>query len=127
MRTSISLISIITVVFILQSFVVEQDKKRNKKTPYQFPTEMAADIQAQFAPLCDKGYTLYELNCAKCHSIKVHGKEVIPDFTQAQLKGYELRVLNAEHESDLPEENISPEELGYINIFLTYKKPNMVK
>ena len=31
MRTSISLISIITVVFILQSFVVEQDKNLTKK------------------------------------------------------------------------------------------------
>ncbi len=117
-------LGVIVVIMALQAFNFDNEAKKNKKRLYEFPLEMAADVQAQYIPLCDKGYVLYTLNCAKCHSTMLKGKEIIPDFTPAQLSGYELRVLNANHESNLPEENISPEELGYISLFLTYKKKN---
>jgi hypothetical protein len=47
---------------------------------------------------------------------------LIPDFTPEQLIGYELRVTNPEHESNIPEATVSAEELGYIMTFLSYKK-----
>ena len=99
------------------------------KKLYQFPSEMSESVQADFDKQCEKGQILYSINCASCHNTKVRGKEIIPDFSPEQLKGYELRVLNPDHESGIPEENISPEELGLIMTFLSYKKKNtpMVK
>jgi len=49
-------------------------------------------------------------------------KKLIPDFTPEQLIGYELRVTNPQHESNIPETTVSAEELGYIMTFLNYKR-----
>jgi len=88
---------------------------------------MAPAIQAEFTKECDKGQALYNMVCAKCHNKVVNGKTIVPDWNQAQLIGYELRVLNSGHETGIPEENVSAEELGQIMTFLTYKKKNTVK
>ena len=95
-----------------------------QKATYKLPDEMAEPIKAEFAKQCDKGKILYEINCAKCHSTNVKGKEIIPDFSPDQLRGYELRVLNPKHESEIPETTITAEELGLIMTFLTYKEKN---
>jgi hypothetical protein len=49
---------------------------------------------------------------------------IVPDFTMDQLKGYELRVTNPEHEGAIPETTVTAEELGLIMTFLAYKKHN---
>jgi hypothetical protein len=94
---------------------------RKKEVAYEFPKAMAAQVQAEFARICDKGQILYEINCARCHNIQESKKSIIPDFLPEQLISYELRVKNPKHENDLPETNISAEELGHI-MPLTYKK-----
>lgn len=94
----------------------------HKKAAYEFPDAMKPDVQVEFAKVCEKGMILYNINCAKCHNLTVKGKEVIPDFSADQIKGYEIRVTNREHEESLPETNVSPEELGQIATFLSYKK-----
>ncbi len=98
-----------------------------KQVTYEFPAAMAAPIKSEYMKICDKGKVLYDLNCAGCHNTKVRGREVIPDFTSEQLVGYTLRVLNPQHESGIPEENVTPEELGLISTFLMYKKKNSTK
>jgi hypothetical protein len=95
-----------------------------KSPAYEFPVEMAPNIQIEYAAQCEKGQILYELNCAKCHNQKVRGKSVIPDFTEEQLVGYKLRATNPDHAMHLTDETVSAEELGYIMTFLTYKKKN---
>lgn len=100
--------------------------RTQKKVAYEFPAAMAAPIQAAFAEQCDKGQVLYDMNCGKCHNKVVKGKKLIPDFTQEQLKGYEIRVTNAQHEMNLLEDRITPEELGLVSTFLLYKKKNNV-
>jgi hypothetical protein len=95
---------------------------QKKKVAYEFPEAMAKPVQAEFAKQCDKGLILYQINCSRCHDIPQGKTSIIPDFTPEQLVGYELRVLNPKHESDLPETNVSAEELGQITTFLTYKK-----
>ena len=95
-----------------------------KKIRYDFPAEMAEPVKTEYMKLCEKGRVLYEINCAGCHNKKVRGKEVIPDFSQEQLVGYGLRVLNAQHEAGIPEENVTPEELSLISTFLMYKQKN---
>lgn len=82
------------------------------------------NIQAAYLEQCEKGKILFDINCSKCHTTTVKGKKIIPHFTPEQLKGYELRVLNAEHESSITETTISAEELGLIMTFLGYKKKN---
>ena len=101
-----------------------EKKKKELKAAYEFPDAMAPAIQAGFAKECDKGQALYNIACAHCHNTIVNGKAIIPDWTSAQLVGYELRVLNPKHEGGIPEETVSAEELGQIMTFLTYKKKN---
>ena len=93
-----------------------------KEMPYELPEAMVATAKVEFAKQCEKGKILYDITCAKCHNIKVKRKEIIPDFSEEQLVGYELRVTNPEHENGIPETFVSTEELGYIMTFLSYKK-----
>jgi hypothetical protein len=97
------------------------------KLAYEFPQEMKPDIKEHYTQQWKKGKILYEINCAKCHNTKVKGRVTVPDFTPEQLVGYEFRVKNQKHEANLTEESISPEELGMIVTFLTYKKKNKTR
>jgi cytochrome c len=98
--------------------------QKKSKVVYEFPPQMSPAVQAEYTKLCDKGKILYDLNCARCHNTQVKGKEVIPDFSQEKLIGYELRVSNQQHEADMPDTKVTAEELGLITTFLTYKKKN---
>jgi hypothetical protein len=91
---------------------------------YTFPEAMPSPVKMEFTKVCDKGKVLYEINCAGCHNIKKGRRELIPDFTPEQLKGYELRVSNAQHEENMPDEKVTAEELSLISTFLLYKKKN---
>ena len=95
-----------------------------KNTAYQFPAEMSPTAKTEFTKQCDKGKMLYQVNCAGCHTTKVKGKEIIPDFSAEQLEAYELREKNAQHEKSIPETKVSAEDLGLIMTFLSYKKKN---
>lgn len=119
MKRAIAVTIILSGILGLQCFA-----QKKQKVTYEFPEQMSPAVQAEFAKLCDKGKILYDLNCAQCHNTKVKGKEVIPDFTQEKLIGYELRVSNQQHEADMPDTKVTAEELGLITTFLTYKKKN---
>ncbi len=95
-----------------------------KKIPADFPKEMLPEVKAEYQKIYDKGQVLYNINCAKCHSTYVRRKQIVPDFTPEQLKGYELRDANQRHIEGIPEEQVTAEELGIIMTFLTYKKKN---
>ena len=97
--------------------------QRNKVT-YEFPPEMSETVKADYIKMWEKGKTLYGLTCAKCHNTVEKRREIIPDFKPEQLIGYELRVKNAQHETNMPDELVSAEELGLIMTFLNYKKKN---
>jgi hypothetical protein len=115
-------------VAIISSTVVllwiEAFAQKKAKIVYDFPPEMKEHVRVEYEKLCEKGRVLYEMNCAKCHNTVVKGREVVPDFKPEQLRGYELRVANERHESNLPDEQVTEEELGYIMSFLAYKKKN---
>ena len=91
---------------------------------YSFPEAMTGPVKNEFTKVCDKGRILYDINCAGCHNIKKGRRQIIPDFTPEQLKGYELRVSNAQHEENMPDEKVTAEELSLISTFLLYKKKN---
>ncbi len=76
------------------------------KLDYQFPEAMSEEVKSEFLKVCEKGKILYDINCAGCHTSK---KGRIPDFTPEQLKGYEIRVSNAEHEENMPDEKVTAE------------------
>ena len=114
-------LNILIALVIAHSTCVAQ---KNKKVAYEFPAAMGETVRAEFAKQCDKGLVLYQINCGGCHNQKVKGKELIPDFTPDQIKGYEIRVTNEKHENSLPDERVTAEELGLISTFLTYKKKN---
>ena len=102
------------------------DCAQQKKVVYEFPAAMSATTRAGFTTMCDKGKILYDINCARCHNIRLRRKEVIPDFTDSQLHAYELRISNPQHESNMSDTKVTTEELGNICFFLTYKKKTRV-
>ncbi len=114
-------ILIVIAALSLSACVVSQ-----AKVVYEFPEAMAEPVRVEFLKICQKGKILYDINCAQCHNIKRGGKELIPDFDAEQLKGYEIRVANAQHEENMPDEKVTAEELGLISTFLMYKKKNFV-
>lgn len=93
-----------------------------KKVAYDFPPAMPESVRSGYMEICNKGKVLYDINCAKCHNMVVKGKDIIPDFSQEKLTGYELRVANREHEGSMPDTKVTAEELVLISTFLTYKK-----
>ncbi len=95
-----------------------------QKIAHDFPKEMLPEVKVEFIKQYEKGRILYDVNCARCHSTFVKKKEIVPDFRADQLKGYELRVQNPKHESEMPDELVTAEELGIIMVFLNYKKRN---
>ncbi len=117
----IAALAIITIV--LPAFA-GGNKSKVAKVAYDFPPTMSPAVREAFSKECDKGQALYNLTCARCHNQLVDGVLLIPDWTGAQLAGYELRVLNPNHEAGIPEEQVSAEELGFIMTFLTYKNKN---
>lgn len=117
MRPILLLLTIVVVLFT--ACVTSQPP-----VTYSFPEAMAEPVKNEFTKVCDKGRILYDINCAGCHNIKKGRRELIPDFTPEQLKGYELRVSNAQHEENMPDEKVTAEELSLISTFLLYKKKN---
>lgn len=97
---------------------------KKSKVPAAFPAAMSETVKAAFMKEYDKGQILWDINCSKCHNTTEGKKILVPDFKPEQLKGYELRVINPTHESDIPETSVSAEELGLIMTFLTYKTKN---
>ncbi len=98
-----------------------------KKVQPNFPKEMLPHVKVEYMKQFDVGQVLWNINCAKCHNTKLGNKEIVPNFSEGQLIGYELRVLNPEHESEIPETSVSAEELGLIMVFLRYKKKSVPK
>ena len=95
-----------------------------KKVQYELPDAMLPHVKVEYAKRCDQGLILYNMSCGKCHTRKVKGKDVIPDFKPEELTGYTIRVSNARHESSMPDSLVTEEELGIIMTFLSYKKKN---
>jgi mono/diheme cytochrome c family protein len=108
---------LLAIILTMASCAVSQ-----AKVTYEFPDAMSENVRTEYIKLCEKGKVLYDINCAGCHNIKKGRQELIPDFTPEQLKGYEIRVLNSEHEENMPDEKVTAEELGLISTFLLYKK-----
>ena len=85
---------------------------------------MLPNVQTEYLKLCEKGYQLYLINCDACHTQKVKGKKIVPDFTEEQMGAYSIRIANATHESKMSEIQLTSEELSLITTFLKYKKKN---
>ena len=100
--------------------------KKLEKSEYEFPSVMKDYVKKDFLRQCLKGEVLYDINCAKCHTVKVKRKMVIPDFTSDQLNSYDMRMANKEHQTNLQGTQVTTEELGYIISFLSYKKKSGV-
>ena len=98
--------------------------KAKQEVMYDFPDAMLPHVKEQYKAQWERGKILWDQNCARCHNTKVKGKTIVPDFREDQLKGYELRIANARHESELSDSLVTEEELGVIMTFLRYKKRN---
>jgi mono/diheme cytochrome c family protein len=122
MNKKLIVVSLIAAFVALQSF-----GRKEQKEQYSFPAAMSEAIRTEYEKMCDKGKVLYEMNCGKCHNVKVAGKWIVPDFTQEQIDGYEIRVGNAKHEQNLTDEAITPEELNLVTTYLMFKRRSGVE
>src|SRR6478735_4687229 len=113
-----------SIVVFFVSLIVISACTSQKKVTYIFPDAMSKSTQEEYERLSEKGRVLYEINCASCHTKKVKGKMVIPDFTEEQMGAYSIRVANEIHEDKVSEARVSAEELNLITYFFTYKKKN---
>lgn len=111
-----------TTLFFLFAVFFSAQTQQGAKVLYthNFPPAITGDVRDQFIKLYEKGRVLYQINCAKCHNTTENGVERMPEFTKADLAKYELRVMNAEHESELAQTKVRAEELYQITLFLTY-------
>ena len=115
-------------ISIIAACIILINCTSTNKISYNYPDDIITDDAAKkkFVKQFNEGKILYKINCAKCHSTTVHGKETIPDFSLEQLENYEIRIQNPKHEDDLRETNITLDELDEVILFLTYKKRNPV-
>lgn len=112
------------VLFCFSSLICWAACSAPKKIEYDFPPAMAENIRSEYQKLCEQGRVLYEQHCSGCHTTKIKGKKVIPDFTDQQMVGYGIRISNKRHEESMPDSVISEEELGMISMFFAYKRKN---
>lgn len=96
--------------------------QKSKNEEYVFPVEMKPQVKEAYILEFNKGKILYSINCAKCHSTFEKKREIIPNFTEEQFEAYKIRVANAQHEQNISEEQLAPDELGMIITYLTYRK-----
>jgi hypothetical protein len=95
---------------------------QSKKMTYEFPEAMTENVRKEYLRQCEKGAVLFDISCAKCHTKKTMFGKKIYDFTSEQLYSYEIRRSNKTHENTLTSETVTTEELGYIIVYLQYKK-----
>ena len=95
---------------------------QSKKMTYEFPTTMTENVRKEYLRQCEKGAIFFDISCAKCHTKKTMFGKKIYDFTSEQLYNYEIRRSNKTHENTLTSETVTTEELGYILVYLQYKK-----
>ena len=113
-------------LFALSFNCIAQSKAQKKDVEFDYPDDIKEEDKQNFAKQIKKGNILYGINCAKCHTIKENGKEIIPDFSLPQLLDYEIRVSYPEHQDPMRDVNITKEELDAVVLFLQYKKRNAV-
>ena len=94
-----------------------------KKIAFDYPDDIADSAKAAFVKDFNQGQKLYVITCARCHTTKVNGKDVIHDFSLPQLMDYEIRIW-PQHQQDLGETTLTEEELRKVVTFLRYKKKN---
>lgn len=107
-------------LLICVSFFCTISVSAQKKFTYEFPDGMPEYVRVDVRKQCEKGAVLYKLNCAQCHNVGKR-KKIVPDFEQGFLAKYALRMSNPQHEEQLPETKVTPEELAEICTFLAYK------
>lgn len=116
-RTIATLVLLFAVIFS----ALTQQAPRVTYT-HNFPDEIQGEAKELFIKRFEKGRILYQINCAKCHSTKKDGEELLPVFTREALSNYELRIMNPDHSEEMSETRVNVTELYDISLFLTYNK-----
>lgn len=107
---------------LITSFAASAQRKA--AITYEFPYGIADNVKAELLKKSEKGLVLYDINCSGCHNKSAGKKQIIPDFTPAQMAKYEMRFTTPEHQSSIPETKVTQEEMDLVMTFLKYKAKN---
>ena len=92
-----------------------------KKEAFTYPDDIADTAKKAFVKQFNQGKVLYAISCGQCHTKKINGKDIIPDFSLPQLMDYEMRMYE-QHTDKLDDKHVRDEEMAKIVLFLRYKK-----
>jgi mono/diheme cytochrome c family protein len=89
---------------------------------YNIPPDLSADDKKELLSKIKHGIEMYGVHCQKCHGKHYESQDQGPNFTQEQIRTYEvfMKVRNPTHEFTTV---MSTEDLDDIIIFLKYRKP----
>jgi hypothetical protein len=91
---------------------------------YNIPNEIKPEDRAELIPKLEKGRALYAIHCGSCHSKRLRGKNVIPNFTINMMSGYKKGLINSNpiHAENLNPKKVNPDDLNKIMLFFLFKK-----
>jgi len=109
-------------IFILVAILCIWQCKTPDLLLFNYPDDIAKENKKKFAAGLKQGNILYNLNCAKCHNIKLDNRDSIPTFSLPQLLDYEIRFQYTAHQDSMTPERLTNEDLEKITTFLRYHK-----
>jgi mono/diheme cytochrome c family protein len=91
------------------------------KESYNVPPDLSDADKIELVQIANKGQKLYRLHCSDCHGKIYKSMDQGPEFTQEQIKSYEIfmRIRNETHAFT---QKMNTQDLDAIIIYLKYRK-----
>jgi len=106
---------------LLAGFIYCQAQDAGEYTP---PVNLTGAAREEVIAHIEKGKILYKKKCARCHGIFTKGKESIPNFSQQELKTYNIKFIQEDPENHAFTQKMTDEELTDVIYFLKfYNRP----
>ncbi len=91
------------------------------KDAYNVPPELSPEDKIELVQIATRGKKLYGIHCSSCHGKNYKSMDHGDQFTEAQIKAYEvfMRIRNETHEFT---QRMNSQDLDAIIIYLKYRK-----
>lgn len=88
---------------------------------YNIPPELSKEDKKELLSIIRHGIKMYKINCEQCHGNKYQSKDQEANFTQEQIRSYEvfMKIRNETHGFT---QKMNSDDLDAIIIYLKYRK-----